>query len=87
VRQTAGQTADRAVRLEFLEVGDAYKFTIEDDGQGLSTDRIKQVAVQKGILTPERGADHGREADIFAAVSGGILDGQYAPRMRDGASA
>jgi chemotaxis protein histidine kinase CheA len=56
VRQTLGKSPIGAVRLEFLEVGDAYKFTIEDDGQGLSTDRIKEVAVQKGILTPEHAA-------------------------------
>jgi HPt (histidine-containing phosphotransfer) domain-containing protein/PAS domain-containing protein len=56
VRQTLGKSPIGAVRLEFLEVGDAYKFTIEDDGQGLSTDRIKEVAVQKGIITPEHAA-------------------------------
>jgi two-component system chemotaxis sensor kinase CheA len=55
-RQTLGKPPIGAVRLEFVEAGENYKFTIEDDGQGLSIERIKQVAVQKGIVTPEYAA-------------------------------
>ncbi len=43
------------VRLTFEDVGDAgYKLIVEDDGQGLSTDRIKEAALKKGFITPER---------------------------------
>ena len=56
VRQALGKSPVGAVRVEFQELPDAYKFTIEDDGQGLSPDRIKEVAVQKGLLTAEHAA-------------------------------
>jgi two-component system, chemotaxis family, sensor kinase CheA len=54
-RLAAGKASQGAVRLEFkstLEGG--YKLSIEDDGQGLATDRIKEVALQKGFVTPEQ---------------------------------
>jgi chemotaxis protein histidine kinase CheA len=39
----------------FQDLGDAgYKLIAEDDGQGLSTDRIKEAALKKGFLTPEK---------------------------------
>jgi two-component system, chemotaxis family, sensor kinase CheA len=56
VRQSLGKSPIGSVRLEFQELPDSYKFTIEDDGQGISTERIKEVAVQKGLLTAEHAA-------------------------------
>ncbi|HLW24450.1 MAG TPA: ATP-binding protein [Steroidobacteraceae bacterium] len=56
VRATLGKPASGMVKLEFQQAADGYKFTIEDDGQGLSIERIKDVAVQKGMLTPEYAA-------------------------------
>jgi two-component system chemotaxis sensor kinase CheA len=31
--------------------------TIEDDGQGLATERIKEVALEKGLVTAEQAAN------------------------------
>jgi HPt (histidine-containing phosphotransfer) domain-containing protein len=56
-REAAGKPQEGTVRLEFQDLGHAdYKFTIEDDGQGLSTDRIKSAAVNKGFLSAEEAA-------------------------------
>src|SRR3984957_9004005 len=56
-RMAAGKTQQGKVRLSFHESGEAgYKLIIEDDGQGLSTERIKEVALKKGFITPERAA-------------------------------
>jgi len=55
VRLTAGKLQQGVVRLSFHDLGDAgYKLIIEDDGQGLSTERIKEVALKKGFITPEK---------------------------------
>jgi two-component system, chemotaxis family, sensor kinase CheA len=56
VRQTLGKSPIGTVRLEFQELPDTYKFTIEDDGQGILTERIKEAAVQKGLLSAEHAA-------------------------------
>jgi two-component system, chemotaxis family, sensor kinase CheA len=54
-RLSAGKSEHGTVRLSFQDVGDAgYKLIVEDDGQGLSTERIKEVALKKGFITPER---------------------------------
>ena len=54
-RLTAGKSRQGVVRLSFQNLGEAgYKLIVEDDGQGLSTERIKEVALKKGFITPER---------------------------------
>jgi two-component system chemotaxis sensor kinase CheA len=54
-RLAAGKLAQGRVRLSFQDVGEAgYKLIVEDDGQGLSTERIKEAALKKGFITPER---------------------------------
>jgi HPt (histidine-containing phosphotransfer) domain-containing protein/PAS domain-containing protein len=54
-RAAAGKSHQGLVRLSFLDAGDAgYKLIVEDDGQGLSTERIKEAALKKGFINPER---------------------------------
>jgi two-component system chemotaxis sensor kinase CheA len=56
-RSAAGKPARGALKLLFQDHGDAgYKLIAEDDGQGLSIDRIKEAALKKGFLTPEKAA-------------------------------
>ena len=55
VRQGAGKSAHGTIHIEVQDLGaSGYKITLEDDGQGLSTDRIKQAAVHKGFITQEQ---------------------------------
>ena len=54
-RSAAGKPVHGALKLIFQDHGDAgYKLIAEDDGQGLSIDRIKEAALKKGFLTPEK---------------------------------
>ncbi len=54
-RAAAGKSMAGTVRLSFQDLGEAgYKLVVEDDGQGLSTERIKEAALKKGFITPER---------------------------------
>ena len=54
-RAAAGKPQEGMVRLTFQDAGDVgYKLIIEDDGQGLSTERIKDAAVKKGFITAEK---------------------------------
>jgi len=57
VREAVGKSLEGTVRLEFQNLDQGgYKFIIEDDGQGLSSDRIKEAAVNKGFLSAEEAA-------------------------------
>ena len=54
-RTAAGKPPQGQVRLTFQSLPDGgYKFSVEDDGQGLATERIKEVALEKGFITPEQ---------------------------------
>jgi two-component system, chemotaxis family, sensor kinase CheA len=55
VRLGAGKAQQGLVRLTFQTLNDGgYKLVVEDDGQGLSTQRIKEAALKKGFITPEK---------------------------------
>jgi HPt (histidine-containing phosphotransfer) domain-containing protein len=54
-RAAAGKSRQGSVRLSFQDLGEAgYKLIAEDDGQGLSIERIKQVALKRGFITAEK---------------------------------
>jgi HPt (histidine-containing phosphotransfer) domain-containing protein/PAS domain-containing protein len=54
-RVALGKPAQGALRLIFQDLGESgYKFIVEDDGRGLSTERIKATALRKGFITPEK---------------------------------
>jgi len=56
-RLGSGKPTQGQLKLIFQELGDAgYKLIAEDDGQGLSTEKIKQAALKKGFVTPEKAA-------------------------------
>jgi HPt (histidine-containing phosphotransfer) domain-containing protein/PAS domain-containing protein len=51
-RQAAGKSEAGNVMVQFLTApGEGFKLVIEDDGQGISAARIKEAALQKGIIT------------------------------------
>ncbi len=54
-RLNTGKPTRGQLKLIFQELGEAgYKLIAEDDGQGLSTERIKQAALKKGFITAEK---------------------------------
>jgi two-component system, chemotaxis family, sensor kinase CheA len=56
-RLNMGKPTQGQLKLIFQELGDAgYKLIAEDDGQGLSTEKIKEAALKKGFISPERAA-------------------------------
>jgi HPt (histidine-containing phosphotransfer) domain-containing protein/PAS domain-containing protein len=56
-RLHTGKPTQGQLKLIFQELGDAgYKLIAEDDGQGLSTEKIKQAALKKGFISPEKAA-------------------------------
>jgi signal transduction histidine kinase len=51
-RQAAGKSEAGNVMVQFLTApGEGFKLVIEDDGRGISSTRIKEAALQKGIIT------------------------------------
>ncbi|MBU3696398.1 MAG: chemotaxis protein CheA [Dechloromonas sp.] len=52
-RQAAGKPAKSLVRLEARQEGDHILLIIADDGKGMSAERIRAKAVEKGLLSEE----------------------------------
>jgi two-component system chemotaxis sensor kinase CheA len=53
-RQAGGKPGDAALHLEFKAVaGNGFELTFQDDGRGLDPNKVRGVAVAKGLVTEE----------------------------------
>ena len=53
-RKTAGKPDTAALHLEFKAVaGNGFELTFQDDGRGLDPDKVRGVAVARGLVTEE----------------------------------
>ncbi|MBM0103948.1 Hpt domain-containing protein [Steroidobacter sp. S1-65] len=56
-RAKANKAETGALAVEFSPRGaDGYELIVQDDGRGLQLDRIKEVAVERGLITPAQAA-------------------------------
>jgi chemosensory pili system protein ChpA (sensor histidine kinase/response regulator) len=53
-RQTIGKNTTGQITVRALHQGNQTIISITDDGGGIDTERVKQKALEKGIITPER---------------------------------
>jgi len=83
-RVTAGKTRQGSLRLSFQEADTGYKLIVEDDGQGLSTGRIKEAALKKGSLLPRRRRPWTRSRSSRCCSSPASPPSRRRPRMPDG---
>ena len=51
------QVRDRLLGVEFAQRGnEGFELVVQDDGRGLQLERIKEVAVERGLITPAQAA-------------------------------
>jgi len=56
-RSKARKSETGMLAIEFTSRGnDGYELIVQDDGRGLQLDRIKEVAVERGLITPAQAA-------------------------------
>jgi len=56
-RSKANKAEIGSLAVEFAPRGtDGFELIVQDDGRGLQLDRIKQVAVERGLITPAQAA-------------------------------
>ena len=53
-RVAAGKTAEGLIELRIEQKGSQIHMTLSDDGRGLAIDRIRQRAIEKGLVKPEQ---------------------------------
>ncbi len=52
-RRAAGKPERGSITLRFSRVGELIEVTCEDDGAGLDTERIRETALEKGLIEPD----------------------------------
>jgi two-component system, chemotaxis family, sensor kinase CheA len=55
-RAEAHKSQIGTLAVEFAQRADGYELIVQDDGRGLQLDRIKEVAVERGLITPAQAA-------------------------------
>ena len=67
VRLQHGKDKEGRVLLSASQEGDYILLVIEDDGAGMDPDKLKNIAIEKGILDQE-GASRMSDADAFSLI-------------------
>lgn len=67
IREEAGKDAKGTITLGASQQGDSIVLTIADDGAGIDKDRVKKIAVEKGVITQEE-SDRMSDSDAFNLI-------------------
>lgn len=60
-RSQQGKAAEALIFIQAEQEGDRVLITIRDDGRGINAERVRQRAVERGLVSPSRAADLGEE--------------------------
>ena len=55
-RTSAQKPEAGTLAVEFAKRNDGFELVVQDDGRGLQLERIKQVAIERGVITPAEAA-------------------------------
>jgi two-component system, chemotaxis family, sensor kinase CheA len=56
VRQAAGKDPEGTLKLRASHEGSHVIIEVSDDGAGIAVDKVRQKAIERGLITPERAA-------------------------------
>jgi signal transduction histidine kinase len=72
IRRSSSKDDVGAVRIEFRRSGEAYELTFEDDGAGISPEKLKAAAVRKQLISPEDAAAMDSRAALALIFRSGL---------------
>ncbi|MGL5291982.1 MAG: chemotaxis protein CheA [Vibrionaceae bacterium] len=67
VREKNGKPREGTVTLSAVQQGDHILLTVEDDGAGMDPDKLRRIAVERGLMKPEA-AERLNENEAFALI-------------------
>jgi two-component system, chemotaxis family, sensor kinase CheA len=59
VRQAAGKDAEGTLKLRASHEGSHVIIEVSDDGAGIAVEKVRQKAIERGVISPERAAQLG----------------------------
>ncbi|MGA2887511.1 MAG: chemotaxis protein CheW [Terracidiphilus sp.] len=67
VRQAAGKDPEGTLKLKASQEGSHVVIEVSDDGAGINVDKVRQKAIERGVITQERAA-HLAERELLQLV-------------------
>jgi two-component system chemotaxis sensor kinase CheA len=67
MRQAAGKNPEGILKLRAVQECSHVLIEVSDDGAGISVDKIRQKAIERGLITPER-ATHLTERELLQLI-------------------
>jgi two-component system chemotaxis sensor kinase CheA len=67
VRQAAGKDPEGTLRLRASQEGSHVVIEVSDDGAGIAVEKVRQKAIERGLMTPERAVQLG-ERELMQMV-------------------
>jgi two-component system chemotaxis sensor kinase CheA len=67
VRRATGKNEGATIRISAVERGGFTEVSVIDDGRGIDVDRVKRIAVERSIITPERAREL-QERDVWSLI-------------------
>lgn len=76
-RRLAGKPGHGQIRLDARYEGAFVQITVRDDGQGIDPDRVREVAVKRGLLTADEAARLSDEAALYLVLQPGFSTREF----------
>jgi HPt (histidine-containing phosphotransfer) domain-containing protein len=77
-RVASGKADCGVIRIDVVDLGsEGYKLSVEDDGQGLATDKIIASAVQRGFITAEEAPSLGTKQIVRLLFRSGFSTAEH----------
>src|ERR1039457_171727 len=67
VRQAAGKDPEGTLKLRAAQEGSHVVIEVSDDGAGINVERVRQKAIERGLITPDRAA-HLQERELLQLI-------------------
>jgi two-component system chemotaxis sensor kinase CheA len=66
-RQAAGKNPEGTLKLKASQEGSHVVIEVSDDGAGINVEKVRQKAIERGVITPERAA-HLMERELLQLI-------------------
>ena len=88
-RQKSGKSAEGHIRIKFeiVENGRAFRMMCEDDGRGLTPEKLRKTAVSKGIISQNDAAALSDQEAMMLVFRSGFSTAKASPVTQAVASA
>ena len=75
-RLSKGKDPEGTIKLAFKKTGDFVHITLEDNGRGISPEKIKAAALKKGIIDEKKSGEISREESLYLIFASGVSSGK-----------